>query len=111
VAPAPVGPRAARLRRAMALGKDESAAATAELVAFLADEDDTIRWLAGSSLAQRADAGGVVGAIDAFVRGAEAARVATAREEMARVLAMIRDAAEAADVAAAAERVWLGIRG
>ncbi|MCW5863509.1 MAG: hypothetical protein KIT52_10440 [Anaerolineae bacterium] len=52
-----------------------------------------------------------MGAIDAFVRGAGAARVATAREEMARVLAMIRDAAEAADVAAAAERVWLGIRG
>ncbi len=56
VAPAPAGPRAARLRRAMALGKDESAAATAELVAFLADEDDNIRWLAGSSLAQRDDA-------------------------------------------------------
>ena len=105
VSPAPIGPRNVRLRRAMELGKDISAAATAELVAFLADEDSSIRWLAGSSLAQRSDAAGVVAAIEAFVRAAEAKRLAVAREEMRRVLEMIMDAAEDEAAREAAGRV------
>jgi HEAT repeat protein len=89
----------------MELGKDGSPAATAELVAFLADEDSSIRWLAGSTLAQRADAAGVVAAIAAFARGAEAERVAVARPELARVLEMVGEMAEEESIRAAAGRV------
>lgn len=77
----------------MALGKDSSLAATRELVAFLADEDGNIRWLAGSSLVQRANSD-VVAAIISFLGGAEAERVATARPEIQRVLGLIAETAE-----------------
>lgn len=93
VVPAPTGPRSRRLKQAMALGKDSSLAATRELVAFLADEDGNIRWLAGSSLVQRANSD-VVAAIISFLGGAEAERVATARPEIQRVLGLIAETAE-----------------
>jgi hypothetical protein len=90
VMPAPTGSRSTRLMRAMALGKDLSPLATRELVAFLADEDKSIRWLAGSSLVQRASLD-VVSAIAAFLDKAEPERVDVARPEAERVLVLIAD--------------------
>jgi hypothetical protein len=104
VAPAPTGPRARRLKRAMALGKDPSPAATRELVAFLADEDSSIRWLAGSSLVQRASRD-VVAAMAAFLEGAEPERVEAARPEMQRVLGLIGETAEGDAVRASAQHL------
>lgn len=104
VMPTPTGPRAARLKRAMTLGQDHSPVATRELVAFLADEDDNIRWLAGSSLVQRADAD-TVAAIAAFLNQAEPKRVEQARSEALRVLGLIADTAEDESVRAGAREI------
>lgn len=93
VMPAPGGPRSRRLKQAMALGKESSPTATRELVAFLADEDSSIRWLAGSSLVQRANSD-VVAAIAAFLEGAEPERVTIAKPEIQRVLGLIAETAE-----------------
>ena len=46
----PQGSRTERRKRVMALGRKHSIASIQELVAALADEDSTIRWLAGASL-------------------------------------------------------------
>ena len=110
VAPAPSGPRSRRLKQAMALGKDSSPAATRELVAFLADKDSNIRWLAGSSLVQRANSD-VVAAIATFLDGAEAARVAVARPEIQRVLGLIAETAENEAVRQAAQSTMTKIGG
>jgi HEAT repeat protein len=88
----------------MALGKDPSPAATRELVAFLADEDSSIRWLAGSSLVQRASRD-VVAAMAAFLEGAEPERVEAARPEMQRVLGLIGETAEGDAVRASAQHL------
>lgn len=77
----------------MELGKDHSTLATRELVAFLADDDSSIRWLAGSSLVQRASPD-VVMAISAFLDGAEPERIERALPEVKRVLRLIADTAE-----------------
>ena len=109
VMPAPSGPRSVRLKRAMALGNDTSPMATRELVAFLADGDSNIRWLAASSLVQRAgdeSAGAdTVAAIAAFLAQAEPERVEHARSEALRVLGLIAEMAEAESVRAAAREV------
>ncbi len=105
VMPAPAGPYNVRLKRVMALGGDPSPLATRELVAFLADENSNIRWLAGSSLVQRAggEAGAdTVAAIVAFLTQAEPERVEQARSEALRVLGLIADTAEEESVRAAA---------
>lgn len=104
VLPPPGGPRSVRLKRAMALGGDPSPLATRELVAFLADEDSNIRWLAGSTLVQRPTAD-TVAALAAFLSQAEPARVAAALPEARRVLALIADTAEADSVRQAAGAV------
>ena len=106
VMPAPDGPYNVRLKRAMALGGDPSPIATRELVAFLADEDSNIRWLAGSSLVQRAGIGGdTVTAIAAFLDRAGSERVERARSEALRVLGLIADTAEEESVRVAAGEV------
>ncbi|MFQ5401671.1 MAG: hypothetical protein ACE5E7_18995, partial [Anaerolineae bacterium] len=104
VMPAPSGPRPRRLKQAMSLSKDSSPAATRQLVAFLADADSNIRWLAGSSLVQRANSD-VVAAIAAFLDGAEPERVAVAKPEIQRVLGLIAETAESEAVRAAARKM------
>lgn len=110
VMPAPSGPRSRRLKQAMSLGKESTPTATRELVAFLADEDSSIRWLAGSSLVQRANSD-VVAAIASFLDGAEAGRVAVARPEIQRVLGLIAETAESEAVRQAAQSTMTKIGG
>lgn len=93
--------RPERLKRAKALGQDQSPLATRELVAFLADEDSSVRWLASSSLVQRAGED-TVSAIAAFLTHAEPERVNRARPEALRILALIADTAEQESVREAA---------
>lgn len=64
-----------------------------ELVAFLADEDGQIRWLAGGTVARLANQATVT-VLGEFLDGVEAERVERARSEIKRVLGMIRDTAE-----------------
>lgn len=110
VAPAPTGPRPRRLKEAMALGKDSSPTATRELVAFLADEDSSIRWLAGSSLVQRANSD-VVTALTAFLDRAEPERIAVAKPEIQRVLGLIAETAESEAVRQAAQYTMTKVMG
>ncbi len=108
--PAPSGPRSVRLKRAMALGGDPSPVATRELVAFLADTEANIRWLAASSLAQRGAISGdsgadTVRAIVAFLERAEPERVARARGEALRILGLIADTTEKESVRQSAQEI------
>ncbi len=81
----------------------KKAVATRELVAFLADADSSIRWLAGSSLVQRANSD-TVAAIAAFITGAEPERVTAAKPEIQRVLGLITETAENEKAQAAAQQ-------
>ncbi len=110
VMPAPAGPRAARLKRAMALRGDPSAIATRELVAFMADEDSNIRWLAGSSLLHRADAD-TVAAMAAFLNRAEPERVEQMRAEALRILDLIAETAAEEAVRQAANEALSTLKG
>jgi hypothetical protein len=109
VMPAPAGPRAARLKRAMALRTDPSAIATRELVAFMADEDSNIRWLAGSSLMHRAD-GDTVAAMVAFLNRAEPERVEQMRAEALRILDLLAETAAEEEVRQAASEALSTLR-
>ncbi len=96
--------RPERLKRAKALGQDQSPLATRELVAFLADEDSSVRWLASSSLVQRAGED-TVAAIAAFLTHAEPERANRARPEALRILGLIADTAEEESVRQAAREI------
>ncbi len=86
----PTGSRAQRLRTVMGLGQPKNQAELQALVGALADEDESIRWLAGSSLA-RLGGTAVVQMLAAFLRSQPGA---TAVQEARRVLELIADTDE-----------------
>ena len=84
--------------------------ATRELVAFMADEDSNIRWLAGSSLLHRAGAD-TVAALTAFLNRAEPERVEQMRAEALRILDLIAETAAEEVVRQAANEALSTLRG
>lgn len=83
----PKGSRAQRLRTVMGLGQLKNQAELQALVGALADEDDSIRWLAGSSLT-RLGGLAVVNMLAAFLQSRPGE---TARQEALKVLELIAD--------------------
>lgn len=83
----PKGGRSQRLRTVMSLGQPKSQAELQALVGALADEDDSIRWLAGSSLT-RLGGLAVVNMLAAFLQSRPGE---TARQEALKVLELIAD--------------------
>lgn len=86
----PKGSRAQRLRTVMGLGQPKNQAELQALVGALADEDDSIRWLAGSSLT-RLGGLAVVNMLAAFLQSRPGE---TARQEALKVLELIADTDE-----------------
>jgi HEAT repeat protein len=83
--PPPQGSYTDKFSRIMALKREGSPEAIGEIVAALADEDERIRWLAGSTLVSLKD-GRVVDAVSAFAERTESAE---GREAAAKLLAKI----------------------
>jgi hypothetical protein len=96
----PAGGYGQRLKRVMALGQPKNQADLAELIAALGDENDNIRWLAGSSLA-RLGGLAVVKLLAAYLAANPGA---TSRAEAVKVLGLIADTAEDEAVQAAARQ-------
>lgn len=94
----PKGSRAQRLRTVMSLGQPKSQAELQALVGALADEDDSIRWLAGSSLT-RLGGLAVVNMLAAFLQSELGD---TPRQEALKVLGLIADTHEDESVRTAA---------
>ena len=83
----PQGTYTQRFGRVMALRKKATPEAIAELAAALGDEDERIRWLAGSVL-QSIGGGMVIATLRAFI---DQAPSAVAREEAVRVLGKLEE--------------------
>jgi hypothetical protein len=95
----PQGSRRQRLRMVMDLGQPQNQAELQMLVGALADEDDSIRWLAGSSLT-RLGGLAVVNMLAAFLGSTPGA---TAEQEAMKVLGLIGDTDEDTAVREAAQ--------
>lgn len=97
----PKGGRSQRLKTVMGLGQPQNQAELQALVGALADEDDSIRWLAGSSLT-RLGGLAVVNMLAAFLRSRPGE---TARQEALKVLGLIADTDEDEGVRTAAQEL------
>lgn len=95
----PKGGRSQRLKTVMSLGQPKNQAELQALVGALADEDSSIRWLAGSSLT-RLGGLAVVNMLAAFLASRPGE---TARQEALKVLELIADTDEDEGVRAAAQ--------
>ena len=83
----PQGERNQRLKQVMALAQPKSTADLQTLVAALGDEDESIRWLAGSSLS-RLPAVTLLPVLRAFIRQL---LTPTTQNEVRRVLRLLGD--------------------
>ena len=97
----PAGGYAQRLKRVMALGQPKNQAELAELIAALGDENNNIRWLAGSSLTKL---GGLT-VVNLLARYLETEPGDKAQDQALKVLQMIAETDEDEAVQAASQEV------